>query len=232
MPDPGFLQDLISAAEQIVFETTGQHVFRDGHTGAFTEAAGRIVQSAQELANAREDSLTLHLWDEGIVRPEAAGLEAVRAILAELGLTTEAPSGPKRIFSPYGSLLNPDVARRPGRRWTNPFQVIPAPEGRDGYGVILDPRFQLGRTPGPKPEFTPTVIGTSVYDTANSFEQARTIAVRLFGLHLGPMGSIELDSDTRDKLVAELGGKDLACNCPIGAPCHVDVLLEHANQER
>jgi len=28
---------------------------------------------------------------------------------------------------------------------------------------------------------------------------------------------------------AELRGKDLACWCPIGAPCHADVLLEIAN---
>lgn len=30
--------------------------------------------------------------------------------------------------------------------------------------------------------------------------------------------------------VAELAGHDLACWCPIGQPCHADVLLELANQ--
>jgi hypothetical protein len=29
----------------------------------------------------------------------------------------------------------------------------------------------------------------------------------------------------------ELRGKDLACWCPIGSPCHADVLLELANRE-
>lgn len=29
--------------------------------------------------------------------------------------------------------------------------------------------------------------------------------------------------------VSELTGKDLACWCPIGSPCHADVLLEIAN---
>jgi hypothetical protein len=29
---------------------------------------------------------------------------------------------------------------------------------------------------------------------------------------------------------AELRGRDLACWCPLGSPCHVDVLLELANQ--
>lgn len=28
---------------------------------------------------------------------------------------------------------------------------------------------------------------------------------------------------------AELGGRDLACYCPVGTPCHGDVLLEIAN---
>jgi hypothetical protein len=81
-----FLHDLIAAAEDIVFEKTGQHVFRDGHTGAFTEAAGHLVQAAQKLANNREESLTLYFWDKGIVRPEAAGLEVFRALLTDLGL--------------------------------------------------------------------------------------------------------------------------------------------------
>ncbi len=31
---------------------------------------------------------------------------------------------------------------------------------------------------------------------------------------------------------AELRGKSLACWCPIGQPCHADVLLEIANSER
>ncbi len=28
----------------------------------------------------------------------------------------------------------------------------------------------------------------------------------------------------------ELAGRDLACHCPLGGPCHGDVLLEWANQ--
>lgn len=30
-------------------------------------------------------------------------------------------------------------------------------------------------------------------------------------------------------LIAQLRGKDLACWCPLGQPCHADVLLEIAN---
>lgn len=33
----------------------------------------------------------------------------------------------------------------------------------------------------------------------------------------------------RIRIVQELRGKNLACFCPIGSPCHADVLLEIAN---
>lgn len=33
----------------------------------------------------------------------------------------------------------------------------------------------------------------------------------------------------REKIRAELRGKDLACWCPLGQPCHADALLEIAN---
>jgi hypothetical protein len=32
------------------------------------------------------------------------------------------------------------------------------------------------------------------------------------------------------QMLPELRGKDLACWCPLGQPCHADVLLELANQ--
>jgi hypothetical protein len=31
--------------------------------------------------------------------------------------------------------------------------------------------------------------------------------------------------------IRQLRGKDLACWCPLGSPCHADVLLEAANRE-
>jgi hypothetical protein len=33
-----------------------------------------------------------------------------------------------------------------------------------------------------------------------------------------------------EKELGEIRGKDLACFCPLGSPCHADVLLEIANQ--
>ena len=38
------------------------------------------------------------------------------------------------------------------------------------------------------------------------------------------------NADSVLKKVPELSGKDLACYCKIGQPCHADVLLEIANQ--
>lgn len=36
----------------------------------------------------------------------------------------------------------------------------------------------------------------------------------------------------RNEIVNELRGRDLACWCPLGAPCHADVLLEIANSNQ
>ncbi|WP_181158352.1 DUF4326 domain-containing protein [Microbacterium sp. MYb64] len=35
---------------------------------------------------------------------------------------------------------------------------------------------------------------------------------------------------TAEQIRAELGGKNLACWCPLDQPCHADVLLELANR--
>lgn len=64
------------------------------------------------------------------------------------------------------------------------------------------------------------LIGRPVRDRAE--------AVELYELHTGPMGSYELEVD---EVRAELAGRDLACWCPPGEPCHADVLLRIANSE-
>lgn len=40
-----------------------------------------------------------------------------------------------------------------------------------------------------------------------------------------------LKNEMLAEIRAELAGRDLACGCAIGAPCHADVLLELANGE-
>lgn len=64
----------------------------------------------------------------------------------------------------------------------------------------------------------PSVLGRRVRDRAH--------AVELYELHTGPMGNYELDDD---EIRSELGGKDLACWCPLDQPCHAGVLLRRAN---
>jgi hypothetical protein len=39
------------------------------------------------------------------------------------------------------------------------------------------------------------------------------------------------DAPSREDIRRELAGKDLACWCPAGQPCHADVLLKIANEE-
>lgn len=43
--------------------------------------------------------------------------------------------------------------------------------------------------------------------------------------------SLLADPDYVAALTAELGGRDLACYCPVGAPCHGDVLLAIVNPQ-
>lgn len=52
-------------------------------------------------------------------------------------------------------------------------------------------------------------------------------AVELFTRHTKPNGLYPLDPGT---VAHELRGRDLACWCPVGQPCHADVLLHRANQ--
>jgi hypothetical protein len=51
----------------------------------------------------------------------------------------------------------------------------------------------------------------------------RAEAVRLFEVHL--TGSNDLLRDAR----SALSGRDLACWCPLGEPCHADALLKVVN---
>lgn len=55
-------------------------------------------------------------------------------------------------------------------------------------------------------------------------EHGREEAIRLFRVRL-----VELCPDMAARARRELRGLNLACWCPIGQPCHADVLLEVAN---
>lgn len=49
-------------------------------------------------------------------------------------------------------------------------------------------------------------------------------AVRFFRRYVGSAGYCNA------RALKELAGKNLACWCPLGQPCHADVLLELANR--
>ncbi|RFZ11213.1 hypothetical protein DSM43518_02053 [Mycobacterium marinum] len=57
----------------------------------------------------------------------------------------------------------------------------------------------------------------------------RREAVAWFSLVLGPDWGLPVPMRSAD-VRRELAGHDLACWCPLGQPCHADVLLEIANQ--
>lgn len=64
----------------------------------------------------------------------------------------------------------------------------------------------------------------------------KRLAVERFRLWLHGCYFYETDLNIRLKIVldsiGELRGKNLACWCKIGEPCHADVLLEIANEEK
>lgn len=57
--------------------------------------------------------------------------------------------------------------------------------------------------------------------------EARAYAVELYR-HFMAEGRGEA-APTDEVIRAELGGKNLACFCPLDQPCHADVLIEIAN---
>lgn len=95
-------------------------------------------------------------------------------------------------------------------------------------------RIQLKRTKGWRmPENTVKVDRSTRWGNPDKAEVfGAPLAVRLFkarfepgGFGSGPIHAII----TADVIRRELRGKNLACWCAVGDPCHADVLLEIAN---
>jgi len=104
------------------------------------------------------------------------------------------------------------VVARP-TKWGNPVRFA---RDRDGRFVVTAP--WLSRTIGCDDERT-----------------ARRVAADALAEHLaerrrepGSRGYYPSDDEIR----AELGGRDLACWCPLDQPCHADVLLTIANDAK
>ena len=97
---------------------------------------------------------------------------------------------------------------RPGK-WGNPFRV-------GGYFMVGDPderpihpafRMAWCESVAPHPKFT------LITDNAMAVDFYRRLAANGYHKHS----------------LIELRGKNLACWCKLGEPCHADVLLELAN---
>lgn len=54
----------------------------------------------------------------------------------------------------------------------------------------------------------------------NTRAEAAALAVEFFRVHV---------ANRHDEIIADLGGRDLACWCGPDDPCHADVLLQIAN---
>lgn len=61
-----------------------------------------------------------------------------------------------------------------------------------------------------------------------SFVVTPAIAKAVYAAHMDEM--LKTRPYLREKLAAELAGRNLACWCAPGDPCHADVLLELANK--
>jgi hypothetical protein len=110
--------------------------------------------------------------------------------------------------------------------WQNPFEV------GENFGVIIyiggRDEGKWGGLVGAPARLTERVAGLMPGgDRIVMWSQVGTpeTAVALYDTWVR-----EPDRDwVRNLVRRELRGKDLACRCPLDAPCHVDVLLEIAN---
>ena len=130
----------------------------------------------------------------------------VRAILTPM-------TGPRRIQRKRrrGWRL-PDGAVYVGRPtvWGNPFRVT---RSSDYHGL-------------PGSWFLMDEDGTTYHPDHDSQHSARSKAVELYAERVAAGTDPRIDES---RIRSELAGRDLVCWCPIGEPCHVDVLLEIAN---
>jgi uncharacterized protein DUF4326 len=117
-----------------------------------------------------------------------------------------------------------------------------------GSTEVLPKRIQLRRTKGwRKPDGAVVVSRPSKWGNPFSVEgiavikgggivlmRGRADAAGLFGLWLTDRIALADPMEDRRQWMRDnahlLRGKDLACWCPLGEPCHADVLLEMANR--
>jgi hypothetical protein len=88
-------------------------------------------------------------------------------------------------------------------------------------------RFQRSRRKGTRlPAGVVVVTRPTKWGNPHPLELGRAEAVRRYRDDL-LAGRLKVSVDDVRR---ELRGRDLACYCPLGEPCHADVLLEVANE--
>lgn len=108
------------------------------------------------------------------------------------------------------------IVSRPGK-WGNPFKVVHRPNDRSIAGDYWVSRSDT-RAP----------VGTALfgdYWVANFVTRDAALAccINMYRDYiLGEIRAGRLD-------IGELGNKNLSCFCPMGSPCHADVLLGLSN---
>ena len=82
----------------------------------------------------------------------------------------------------------------------------------------------------PGPWGNPFTIADVMAETGLDKDAAQAEAVARYGRWVGGEIDGPKAPPPREKIRAELGGKNLACWCRAGSPCHVDTLLRLANE--
>ena len=102
------------------------------------------------------------------------------------------------------------------RGWRMPENTIKV-DRTTGYG---NP-FKIGEVPGPAFYAFVDRPGQPVRNAAEAVLYFQRLLIK----------NIAMNDPTVDELV-KLRGKNLACWCALGSPCHADVLLKFANADR
>jgi hypothetical protein len=118
----------------------------------------------------------------------------------------------------------PDGAVKVDRttRWGNPFRV-------DAGTVYGPPWFQL-KAVWSRPRILAEYSLYITFGGANAATVESAALAHSVDSFNGLLGARRRDEPARfEDWIAPLRGADLACWCPLGQPCHADVLLEIAN---
>lgn len=113
-------------------------------------------------------------------------------------------TGPKRI----------QLSRKRGWRKPDGAVVVSRPSKWGNPWTLADAREHIGPAPDPVLRGWCVLRFTETLDVCLLCDN---------GIDLGAYADLD------EMIRGELGGRDLACWCPLDQPCHADVLLELAN---